>query len=571
MAKKKEEKGKLTTSLETPAVEEKDTLSETGTETASEAVTSDEDQGALDAVSGTDLKSDPDAKGSAVPEEDASTGKTSGSQTESDTGSSAAGDTLPNDADQLSSSGDAPLSKTDKETKERSSPSGGDLSENRFGKDKSADSEGSAPAEAELPSKSVLPPGENGAAIADPDEIPSRTLNNLLTGSTLNSGNSDADDADGNPAAGRTRKTRKKSGSDTEGDNDESDVDVTSTTGSGDSDTDDFIADTSSEPPAPGSDPPGTVAPQPKRTPRRTRRRANQIVAIDEERSVETDEDIFKNNMLDLYESMKSRKILTGTIQGVEQPPDNTQLSFAVVYHGELKVIIPADQAVELPEDTRGRTPNEALHNMLNKRLGAEVDYIVKGIDQETGIAAASRLEAMALKRREYYFGTDRDGNNLIYEDISAEARVISVIQTGIFVDMFGLETFVPLREISYQRLVDATAHYQPGHRVLVKVLKLDRTDKNDIKITVSVKQAGENPYEKALRKYSEGNRYVGTVSVVDTNGVFVNLEGGVDCLCPYPKRGRPPRGARVTVRILGINKENNRIWGAITHITTAY
>lgn len=37
-----------------------------------------------------------------------------------------------------------------------------------------------------------------------------------------------------------------------------------------------------------------------------------------------------------------------------------------------------------------------------------------------------------------------------------------------------------------------------------------------------------------------------------------------------YPKRGRPPRGARVTVRILGINRETNRIWGAITHVALA-
>ena len=52
-------------------------------------------------------------------------------------------------------------------------------------------------------------------------------------------------------------------------------------------------------------------------------------------------------------------------------------------------------------------------------------------------------------------------------------------------------------------------------------------------------------------------------------NGVFVSLDGGIDCLCSYPKRGRPPRGSRVTVRILGINNESNRIWGAITHIAT--
>ncbi len=112
-----------------------------------------------------------------------------------------------------------------------------------------------------------------------------------------------------------------------------------------------------------------------------------------------------------------------------------------------------------------------------------------------------------------------------------------------------------------------AAAHFQPGQRILVKVLEVDRSDRNHIKATASVKQSGENPYEKALRRYSVGNRYVGTVSMVDTNGVFVALDGGIDCLCSYPKRGRPPRGSRVTVRILGINHDSNRIWGAITHI----
>ena len=38
-------------------------------------------------------------------------------------------------------------------------------------------------------------------------------------------------------------------------------------------------------------------------------------------------------------------------------------------------------------------------------------------------------------RRKEYYFGTDRDGNNLIYNDVCAEARIVSVIRAGIFVE----------------------------------------------------------------------------------------------------------------------------------------
>ncbi|MDR1321466.1 MAG: S1 RNA-binding domain-containing protein [Gracilibacteraceae bacterium] len=313
----------------------------------------------------------------------------------------------------------------------------------------------------------------------------------------------------------------------------------------------------------------GSRSGDPSSPPARRRRRETPIVSIDDRRTVETDADKLKSDLIDMIESQKGRKLISGTIQGMERPPGSPNISFAVTYHGAFKVIIPAEECVKPPEDFRDRSPADVMHYLVTKRLGAEIDYIVKGVDAQTGVAAASRLEAMALKRRDYYFGSDRDGNNLLYEGISAEARVVSVIRAGMFVDLFGLETYIPLRELSYQRWIDATAHYRPGQRVLVKILTLDRSDRNNIRVTASVKQAGENPYEAALKKYTPGSRYVGTVSLVDTNGVFVSLDGGIDCLCSYPKRGRPPRGSRVTVRIIGVNHETNRIWGAITHMTT--
>lgn len=321
------------------------------------------------------------------------------------------------------------------------------------------------------------------------------------------------------------------------------------------------------EPPGDASD--GVAAPEKKPRRRAAARPASPVVSIDERPSVETEADKARNDLLDLVESLKTKRILTGTIQGIERPADHPSRSLAVIYHGDIKVIIPAEEAVEPPEDFRGRLPEDVLHYMVTKRLGAEVDYIIKGIDAKAGVAVGSRLEAMYAKRRAYYFGTDRDGNNLLYEGICAEARVVSVIRAGIFVDLFGLELYIPLRELSYQRMLDAQDSFQPGQRILVKILSIDRSDRTRIRVSASIKQAGENPYEKALRRYSVGNRYVGTVSMVDMNGVFVSLDGGIDCLCSYPKRGRPPRGSRVTVRILGINNESNRIWGAITHIAT--
>ena len=290
------------------------------------------------------------------------------------------------------------------------------------------------------------------------------------------------------------------------------------------------------------------------------------VVTIDNERRVETEEDKAQNDLLDLLESLKGGRFLTGVIQGVEST-ENGNESFAVIYHGVFKVIIPALELVEEPNDYRGLNPKEVQKYLLSKRLGTEIDYMVKGIDKESGVAVASRKDAMRVKRKLYYFGKDRDGNNLLYPDVCAEARVVSVIRAGIFVEVFGVETYIPLKQLSYQRLMDAKLDYQTGQRIIVKILEIDKTDPQNIKIKASVKKARENPYEKVARKYSVDNCYVGTVSLVNESGVFVDLGEGIDCLCYYPKRGRPPRGARVSVRILEINPTTNRLWGVIVHI----
>ena len=322
-------------------------------------------------------------------------------------------------------------------------------------------------------------------------------------------------------------------------------------------------------PPAPEAEEqaPAETAPEAAAQPKTARRRAApkgaRVITIDEQGSVETPADKARSDLIDLVESLKSGKILTGALQGVERNPAAPDSITAVLYHGDFKVVIPVTEAIAPPRDFRDRNHSDVLNYQLAKRLGSEFDYIVKGVDADNRIAAASRLEAMTVKRRMYYNGP----KSALKEGAAAEARIACVIRTGVFAEIFGVETFIPLRELSYQRWMDATQHYQPGQRVLVKILSVERKSADDITVEASVKQAGENPYEKALRRFTVGNQYVGSVSVVDTTGVFVSLDGGIDCLCTFPRRGRPPRGSRVTVRIKGINYEANRIWGSITHM----
>ena len=290
------------------------------------------------------------------------------------------------------------------------------------------------------------------------------------------------------------------------------------------------------------------------------------VMSIDARRTVETDADKAKNDLIDLTESLKSDKIMTGKVQGVERDFQGHD-SVAVLYHGVFKIVIPAEEMVDKPEEVEDRTLNESYHYLVTRRLGAEVDYVVNRIFYDEMIAFASRLDAMQIKRKRFYRGGE---GALVHEGVRAEARVVSVIRAGIFVDVFGVETFIPLRELSYQRIGNAMSQFKAGDRVIVKILSVENKDLNNIKIQASVKQASINPYDFALKKYSVGNRYVGTVSMVDKNGVFVALDGGVDCLCRFPARGRPMKGARATVQILGIDEKSNRIWGIITHASMA-
>lgn len=310
-----------------------------------------------------------------------------------------------------------------------------------------------------------------------------------------------------------------------------------------------------------------------RRSPNSTRARRSEthpsrdILPIDEERTVESEYDKSKNELLDLLESQRARKIMTATLEGVERLNGNSGPARAVLHHGDYKIVIPAEEFVEAPTSSDTEPIDDAMYHMIIKRLGAEIDFIVKGIDADANVAVASRLEAMHLKRRQFYNGRNRNGEYLLRAGVRAEARIVSVTRMSVFVDLFGLEVRIPVSEATYQRMASLISIFQPGQRVLVRVLDIVRQTADKPKVRLSIKSAYRNPYEQAIERYEVGNRYTGVVSMIDTNGVYVSLPSGVDCLCNFPRRGRPPKGARVTVVILGINYDLNRIWGNIVHV----
>ena len=291
------------------------------------------------------------------------------------------------------------------------------------------------------------------------------------------------------------------------------------------------------------------------------------IISISGEVKAKTNEEKAAETRQILNESFKSGRILSGEVKGVERVGKNTP-AVAVLYYDDFKVIIPVNEMIDItPSPERDQAQQEQY--LLSKRLGSEIDYIIVGVDEAQEIAVASRKKAMAVISKARYIDNDPStGQPLMYQDAVVESRIVCSTRAGIIVEVFGVETYIPARELSYQRIQDATLDFPVGEIVLVKVLNINIDENNNIAIEASVKQAEPNPYIKAMKKYSEGDKYIGTVSMIDDNGIFVALDGGVDALCPFPKRGiRPTRGTKVPIRITTKNEEMNRIFGNITYI----
>lgn len=292
------------------------------------------------------------------------------------------------------------------------------------------------------------------------------------------------------------------------------------------------------------------------------------IISIDGNLKVATNDARRREALIALTESQKAGKIMTGNIQGVEKVGKGG-MSVAVLYLEDFKIIIPAAECIDIP-DAGNRDPQKYEQYLLSKRLASEIDFIVKGIDEEKEIVVASRKAAMEKKMNEYLLKKDKQGTYIVYESAVVEARVVCTTRAGIIVEIFGVETYIPSRELSYQRIQDATQNFSVGQRILVKVLSIERdAEEGTVSLEASVKQAGPNPYAKAMKRYNVNDKYIGTVSMIDENGIFVALEGGIDVLCKYPERGnRPSRGTTVTVRITTKNEEMNRLFGLITHMS---
>ena len=294
------------------------------------------------------------------------------------------------------------------------------------------------------------------------------------------------------------------------------------------------------------------------------------VLTIRNREDVTTDteqEDITWHEIRNAY---RTRRILTGKLGGIEQT-DNKKTIAIVDYKG-FRVIIPLkEMMIQMPATSTELEYSEMMlrqNKILNNMLGADIDFIVRGIDSKTYSVVASRREAMLRKRQIFYMESDTSGMYRVYEGRVVQARVIAVAEKVIRVEVFGVETSIMARDLAWDWIGDAHERFSVGDEVLVRVQKVRREVLEDIGIKVDIKSISQNTSQDNLQKCRIQSKYVGKVTDVHKGVVYIRLSNGVNAIAHscYDYR-TPGKKDDVSFAVTRLDVERGVAVGIITRI----
>ena len=146
---------------------------------------------------------------------------------------------------------------------------------------------------------------------------------------------------------------------------------------------------------------PSAAAPS-RRTAARGRKEDAPVLTLEVRGEVETEESREDAIWHEIHNAYRTRRILTGQLGGIEQT-DNGKTITIVDYKG-FRIVIPLkEMMINVGRSPSGQEYAELMlrqNKILGNMLGAEIDFIVKGIDSKTRSVVASRKEAMLRKRQ---------------------------------------------------------------------------------------------------------------------------------------------------------------------------
>ncbi len=175
-------------------------------------------------------------------------------------------------------------------------------------------------------------------------------------------------------------------------------------------------------------------------------------------------------------------------------------------------------------------------------------------------VSARAVLEEERLQQKEAL-------QNSLEVGQTVHAVITSIRDFGAFADLGGVDGLIPVSEIGWSRVENIADHFSIDQEVQVVVKSID-WDKD--RISLSLKETLENPWDSFIKDFPVGSKIVGRVSRLAQFGAFVTLTGGVDGLVHISKLGggrkiNHPRevmeaGQDIEVLIEAIDAEERRI-----------
>ena len=247
---------------------------------------------------------------------------------------------------------------------------------------------------------------------------------------------------------------------------------------------------------------------------------------------------------LDLEQALEKSTLVQGVISG------KVKGGLTVMING-IRAFLPGSLVDIRP--VKDTTPYE----------GRQFDFKVIKLDRKRNNVVVSRravLEANLGAERQALLASLQEG-------VVVKGIVKNITDYGAFVDLGGIDGLLHITDLAWRRVRHPSEVLNVGDEVTAKVLKFDQ-EKN--RVSLGLKQLGEDPWVGLSRRYPAGTRLFGKVSNLTDYGAFVEIEAGIEGLVHVSemdwtnKNVHPSKvvqlGDEVEVMVLEIDEDRRRI-----------
>jgi small subunit ribosomal protein S1 len=247
---------------------------------------------------------------------------------------------------------------------------------------------------------------------------------------------------------------------------------------------------------------------------------------------------------MNLEKALEGGELVTGTITG------KVKGGLTVMTNG-IRAFLPGSLVDMRP--VKDTTPYE----------GKTLEFKVIKLDRKRNNVVLSRravVEASMGEERAKLLETLREG-------AIVKGTVKNITDYGAFVDLGGIDGLLHITDLAWRRVRHPSEVVQVGQEITAKVLKFDQ-EKN--RVSLGVKQLGEDPWVGLARRYPQGTRLFGKVTNITDYGAFVEIEAGIEGLVhvsemDWTNKNVDPKkvvqlGDEVEVMVLEIDEDRRRI-----------